>query len=402
MNGNNNPGEKYLTRRVLSMQESQTMKISGLAKQMKAEGKDIISLSAGEPDFPTPDFVAEAGIEAIQSGFTRYTANAGIPELKKAVAEKFKRDNAIEFSPAQIIVSAGGKQTLANAILSLCQEGDEVIIPAPFWVSFPEMVRLSGAEPVIVPTTEETGYKMTPEQLEEAITPQTKLLVLNSPSNPSGVVYAENDVRALMKVIEDRDIFVLSDEMYDQIVYGDVKPFSPARIPEVRDRVIVSNGVSKTYSMTGWRIGYLAGPKWLIDACAKIQSQTTSNANSIAQKAALAALTGDQSIIEERRAEFEKRRNYMYEALNDIAGISAAMPEGAFYIFPSIAGVLGKSFGGKTLHTSTDVAEYLLVDHYVATVPGDAFGAPLNLRLSYAASIDELKEATDRIRKAFS
>ena len=402
MSINSFPEEKYLTRRVLSMQESQTMRITGLAKQMKAEGKDIISLSAGEPDFPTPDFVAQAGIDAIKNGFTRYTANAGIPELKEAVVEKFKRDNSIEFAQNQIIISSGGKQTLANALLSLCEEGDEVIIPAPFWVSFPEMARLAGAEPVIVPTSIESGYKMRPEQLEAAITERTKVLILNSPSNPSGAVYSESEVRALMAVLEGREIFVISDEMYDQIVYGDVEPFSPARIPEIRDWVIVSNGVSKTYSMTGWRIGFLAGPKWLIDACGKIQSQTTSNANSIGQMAAVAALTGDQEVIRERRAEFEKRRDYMYKALNEIPGITAALPEGAFYIFPSISGLLGKIFGGKEMKGSADVAEYLLVDHYVATVPGEAFGAPENLRLSYAASISELEEAVGRIRKAFS
>ena len=402
MSTNKSPGEKYLTRRVLSMQESQTMKITGLAKQMKAEGKDIVSLSAGEPDFPTPDFVAEAGIDAIRKGFTRYTANAGIPELKKAVVEKFKRDNGLEFTPDQIIISNGGKQTLANTLLALCEEGDEVIIPAPFWVSFPEMVRLSGAEPVIVPTTLESGYKMMPEQLEAAITERTKVLILNSPSNPSGAVYSENEVKALMRVLEEREIFVVSDEMYDQIVYGDARPFSPARIPEMRDRVIVSNGVSKTYAMTGWRIGFLAGPKWLIGACGKIQSQTTSNANSIAQMAAVAALTGDQQVIEERREEFAKRRDYMYKALNEIPGINATLPDGAFYIFPSISGLLGKTYNGKEMKNSTDIAEYLLVDHYVATVPGEAFGAPENLRLSYAASISELKEAVGRIGKAFS
>jgi len=402
MSTNSFPGEKYLSRRVLSMQESQTMRITGLAKQMQAEGKDIVSLSAGEPDFPTPDFVCEAGIEAIRSGFTRYTANAGIAELKDAIVEKFRRDNQIEFTPSEIIVSNGGKQTLANAMLALCEEGDEVIVPAPFWVSFPEMARLCGAEPVIVPTTMETGYKMTPEQLDAAITEKTKMLVLNSPSNPSGAVYSEAEVRSLMDVLEDREIFVLSDEMYDRIVYGDARPFSPARVTSMKDRVIVSNGVSKTYSMTGWRIGYLAGPKWLIDACGKVQSQTTSNANSIAQKAAVAALRGDQSIVEERRLEFEKRRDFMYKALNDIPGIETALPEGAFYIFPSVKGVLGKTFNGRTLKNSADVAEYLLAEHYVATVPGDAFGAPENLRLSYAASIGELEEAVGRIRKAFA
>ncbi|MBM3163156.1 MAG: pyridoxal phosphate-dependent aminotransferase [Chlorobi bacterium] len=395
------PGEQFLTRRVLSMQESQTMRITGLANTMKAEGKDIVSLSAGEPDFPTPDNVNQAGVDAIMAGFTRYTANSGIPELKKAILEKFRRDNGLEFQENQIIVSNGGKQTLANTFLSLCQEGDEVIVPAPYWVSFPEMVRLAGAEPVIVNTTIETGYKITPAQLDAAITPKTKILVLNSPSNPTGAVYTEPEVRALMQVLQGRNVFVVSDEMYDMIVYGGVRPFSPARIPEMREWVIVSNGVSKTYSMTGWRIGYLAGPKWLIDACDKIQSQTTSNPNAIAQKAAVAALTGDQSIVEERRLEFERRRDYMYTALNGIPGFRTALPEGAFYIFPSISGLLGRTFSGKVLNDSADVAEYLLRDHYVATVPGDAFGAPENLRLSYAASIASLEKAVNRIRKAF-
>ncbi|NTW56035.1 MAG: pyridoxal phosphate-dependent aminotransferase [Chlorobiaceae bacterium] len=396
------PEEQYLTRRVLSMQESQTMRITALANKMKAEGKDIVSLSAGEPDFPTPDFVNQAGIDAIKAGFTRYTANSGIPELKKAIVEKFRRDNGLEFNVNQIIVSNGGKQTLANTFLALCQEGDEVIVPAPYWVSFPEMVRLAGATPVIVHTTLENEYKLTPEQLEAVITPKTKILVLNSPSNPTGAVYGEAEVRALMKVVEGRGIFVVSDEMYDMITYGGVKPFSPARIPEMDGWVIVSNGVSKTYSMTGWRIGYLAGPKWLIDACDKIQSQTTSNPNAIAQKAAVAALTGDQSVVEERRAEFEKRRDYMYQALNGIPGFRTALPQGAFYIFPDISGVLGKTFNGIHMKDSADVAEYLLRDHYVATVPGDAFGAPENLRLSYAASIDSLEEAVNRIRRAFN
>ena len=393
--------EKYLTRRVLSMQESQTMRISNLAATMKAEGKDIVSLSAGEPDFPTPDNVNQAAIAAINAGFTRYTTNSGIPELKQAILAKFRRDNDLEFQTNQIIVSNGGKQTLANTFLALCQEGDEVIVPAPYWVSFPEMVRLASATPVIVHTTLENEYKMTPAQLEAAITPKTKVLVLNSPSNPTGSVYSEDEVRALVKVIEGRGIFVVSDEMYDMIVYGDVRPFSPARIPAIKDWVIVSNGVSKTYAMTGWRIGYLAGPKWLIDACDKIQSQTTSNPNAIAQKAAVAALTGDQGIVEERRAEFEKRRDYMYQALNSLPGFKTALPKGAFYIFPDVSGVFGQTFNGVVMKDSADVAEYLLKVHHVATVPGDAFGAPENLRLSYAASISSLEEAINRIRRAF-
>jgi len=393
--------DQYLTKRVLSMEESQTMRITGLAKKMKAEGKDVVSLSAGEPDFPTPDFVNEAGIAAIKAGFTRYTQNSGIPELKSAIQAKLSRENGLCYDASEIIVSNGGKQTLINAILALVEEGDEVIIPAPYWVSFPEMVRLADGTPVTVTCTGETGYKMTPEQLEAAITPNTKALILNSPSNPSGAVYSEKEVRALMQVLEGKGIFVISDEMYDRITYG-CEPFSPGMVDSMRDWVIVSNGVSKAYSMTGWRIGYLAGPEWLIKACDKIQSQTTSNPNSIAQKAAVAALNGDQSVVEERRLEFQKRRDYMHKALNEIPGIEAALPEGAFYIFPSVKGVLGKTFGGKVMNTSADVAEYLLLEHNVATVPGDAFGSPENLRLSYAASIDELKVAVERIKNAFS
>lgn len=377
------------------------MRISNLANKMKAEGMDIVSLSAGEPDFPTPDNVNQAAIAAINAGFTRYTANSGIAELKTAILAKFQRDNQLEFQANQIIVSNGGKQTLANTFLALCEEGDEVIIPAPYWVSFPEMVRLASATPVIVHTSLESEYKMTPAQLESAITPKTKILVLNSPSNPTGSVYSEDEVRALMQVIEGREIFVVSDEMYDMIVYDDLRPFSPARIPAMKDWVIVSNGVSKTYAMTGWRIGYLAGPKWLIDACDKIQSQTTSNPNAIAQKAAVAALTGDQGIVEERRAEFEKRRDYMYKALNSIPGFKAALPKGAFYIFPDVSGVFGQTCNGVVMKDSADVAEYLLKVHHVATVPGDAFGAPENLRMSYAASIASLEEAISRIRRAF-
>ena len=391
----------FLVNRVKSLQESQTLRISTLAGKMKAEGKNVISLSSGEPDFPTSDFVSRAGIEAIESGFTRYTPGPGILELKKAVAASLRRGSNLKFSPSQVIVSKGGKHSLFNAVFALCQEGDEVIVRAPYWVSFPEMVRLAGARPVIVPASIETGYKITPAQLEAAITPATKMLIFNSPSNPTGVVYAKNEVKALMEVLLGRDIFVLSDEMYDKIVYGGAKVFSPARIEGMEDRVIVSNGVSKAYAMTGWRIGYLAGPQWIIDACSEIQSHMTSNPCSIAQKATVAALEGDQSIVEQHRAEFEKRRDFIHGELNTIPGIEVVLPEGAFYIFPSVKGLLGRPFNGKILRTPTELAEYLLDEYNVATVPGEAFGAPENIRLSYATSIEELKEAVKRMREAF-
>ncbi|NTW49848.1 MAG: pyridoxal phosphate-dependent aminotransferase [Chlorobiales bacterium] len=377
------------------------MRITGLAKKMTDEGYDVVSLSAGEPDFPTPEFVSQAAIKAIQDGFTKYTVNSGTPELRKAIALKLKRDNGVEYLPEEIIVSNGGKQAIANAVLALCDDGDEVIIPSPYWVSFPEMVNLAGGKPVIVDTSIENNFKITPEQLEAAITPKTKILILNSPSNPTGSVYTELEVRQLMSLIKDKNIFVISDEMYDQLVYGSIQPFSPSRIEEIRDRVLVSNAVSKTYAMTGWRIGYIAGPKWIIKACDKIQSQTTSNPCSISQKAAVAAITGDQSIVYQRRDEFQKRRDYMFAELNKIPGVQTALPDGAFYIFPSIKGVLGKTFDGETLNSSMDVAEFLLRKHYVATVPGEAFGAPGYLRLSYAASIEHLQKAVDRIKKAF-
>jgi aspartate aminotransferase len=393
--------DRFLAKRVLRMQESETMRITGLAKKMTDEGYDVVSLSAGEPDFPTPEFVSQAAIKAIQDGFTKYTVNSGTPELRKAIALKLKRDNGVEYLPEEIIVSNGGKQAIANAVLALCDDGDEVIIPSPYWVSFPEMVNLAGGKPVIVDTSIENNFKITPEQLEAAITPKTKILILNSPSNPTGSVYTELEVRQLMSLIKDKNIFVISDEMYDQLVYGSIQPFSPSRIEEIRDRVLVSNAVSKTYAMTGWRIGYIAGPKWIIKACDKIQSQTTSNPCSISQKAAVAAITGDQSIVYQRRDEFQKRRDYMFAELNKIPGVQTALPDGAFYIFPSIKGVLGKTFDGETLNSSMDVAEFLLRKHYVATVPGEAFGAPGYLRLSYAASIEHLQKAVDRIKKAF-
>jgi aspartate aminotransferase len=384
------------------MSESETMRITGLAKKMKSEGKDVISLSAGEPDFQTPEFVKEAAIQAIKDGHTKYTLNPGVVELREAIAGKFKRDNNLSYAIDEIIVSNGGKQAIANAILALCNDGDEVIIPAPYWVSFPEMVNLAGGKPVIVEGKLENENKITPVQLESALTSKTKMLILNSPSNPSGAVYSEAEIRALMKVLEGKEIFVISDEMYDKLTYGQTRPFSPAAIESMKDWVLVSNAVSKTYAMTGWRVGYIAGPKWIIKACAKIQSQTTSNACSVSQQAAIAAINGDQSIVEERRQEFEKRRNFMYKELNAIEGICTTMPEGAFYIFPSVEGVIGKTYGGKTLSSSLDVCEYLLTEHLVATVPGEAFGAPGFLRLSYAASIEQLEKAISRFKQAFA
>ncbi len=392
---------QFLSKRVRRVQESQTLQITAKASKMKAEGKDVVNLSAGETDFSTPEFICKAAIEAIQNGFTKYTNVAGIPELRKAIAEKLKRDNQLAFSPEEICVSVGGKQAIMNALLALIDEGDEVIIPAPYWVSFPEMVKIADGTPVIVPTTIEQNFKITPEQLSQAITPRTKMLILNSPSNPTGVMYSESEIRALMEVIESRDIFVMSDEMYEQLTYGEVEHFSPARIEPMREKVIVSNALSKSHSMTGWRVGYIAAPKWIIDAAAKLQSQMSSHTSSISQKAAVAALTGNQSVVKAMCSEFKKRRDFLYRELSAIDGIRLNLPEGAFYLFPSVEGLLGRTFHGVTLNTSVDVAEYLLEKHWVATVPGDAFGAAGYLRLSYAASMAELEKAAKRFKTAF-
>jgi aspartate aminotransferase len=394
--------EKFLSQRTKRVQESPTMQITTQAKKMMSQGLDVVSLSAGEPDFPTPDFVCEAAIKAIREGFTRYTAVQGIPELRRAIAEKLRRENNLNYSPEEILTSTGGKQAIMNALLALCDEGDEVIVPAPYWVSFPEMVKIADATPVILPTTVEQGFKITPAQLEAAITPRTKMLILNSPSNPTGAMYSEPEIRALMQVLEGRDIFVLSDEMYDRFTYGEVEHFSPARIENMRDRVITSNAVSKTYSMTGWRVGYIAAPRWIIEAASKLQSQMSSHTSSISQKAAAVALIGDQSVVQLMREEFKKRRDFVYTELSKIRGFKMNLPEGAFYMFPSVEGLLGKMHDGVVLHTSADVAEYLLKKHLVATVPGEAFGEAGYLRLSYAASMEELQKAVARLKKAFA
>lgn len=395
--------QKYLSKRVHSIQESQTLQITGKAKKMQAEGKDVVSLSAGEPDFPTPDFVCQAAINAINANFTKYTAVQGIPDLRKAIAEKLLKDNNLKYSPEQIIVSNGGKQALANVFLALLNPDDEVLFQSPYWVSYPEMAHLCDAKDVIIHTDISSDYKMTPEQVEKAITPKTKIFVFNSPSNPTGTVYTEQEIRSIMEVFRDKkDIFIISDEIYEYLVYGDVKHFSPAEIDGFFDRVITANGVSKAYSMTGWRIGYAAGPKWIIDACNKIQSQTTSNPSSISQKAALAGILGGRDFIETMKKEFKKRRDFMCDELNKIEGLKVNKPDGAFYIFVSIEGLIGKTFGGIEIKTSSDFATYLLDHFYLATVPGDAFGSEGYLRLSYADSMENLTKAVDRMKKAIN
>lgn len=393
--------QKYLSNRVNKVQESKTLQITGKAKKMQGEGYDVVSLSAGEPDFDTPGFVCDAAIKAIKEGFTKYTINTGIIELRKAISGKFLKDNNLNYTPEQIIVSNGGKQSLANIFLSMLNEGDEVIIQSPYWVSYPEMIKMCDATPVIINTDISTDFKMSPAQLANAITDKTKLIIFNSPSNPTGTVYSEAEIRALMEVVKDKpDIFVISDEIYEYLVYDDVKHFSPAQIDYLYDRVIIVNGVSKSYSMTGWRIGYAAGPKWIIDACGKIQSQTTSNPSSISQKASVAGILGDHTFIDNMKEAFMKRRDFMYEQLNSIEGLKVNRPEGAFYVFVSLHGILGRTIEGVEIKTSADFAECLLDKYYLATVPGVAFGAEGYLRLSYADSMENLSKAVDRLRKA--
>jgi len=392
--------EKFLSERVKNVQESQTLKVVGKISKMLKDGCDVINLSVGEPDFPTPDFICQSAIKAINENFTKYTPNTGILELRKAISAKLLKENNLTYSPDEIIVSTGGKQALANVILTLCNKDDEVIIPAPYWVSYPEMVHLADGKCVIIDADIETNFKITPEQLEKAITPKTKIFILNSPSNPTGTVYTEKEIRALMNVLVDKDIFVISDEIYEHLIYGDIKAFSPAQIPEMKEKVIVCNGVSKSYSMTGWRIGYAAAPEWIIQASAKIQSQMTSNACSIAQKAALAAFTGDQSVVQMMKQEFSKRKDFMYEEINKIDGFKTNYPDGAFYIFASIKDLIGRKLGGVQINSSLDYATYLLEKHYVGSVPGDAFGADGYIRFSYADSMENLQKAIERIKNS--
>lgn len=395
--------KKYLSDRVHNVQESKTLQITGKAKKMKDEGHDVVSLSAGEPDFPTPSYVCEEAIKAINEGFTKYTINTGIIELRKAISEKFLNENNLKYAPDQIIVSSGGKQSLSNLFLAMLNPNDEVVLQAPYWVSYPEMAHLADAVPVIIKTDISTDFKMTPEQVRNALTDKTKLFIFSSPSNPTGTVYTEDEIRAIMDVLKDfPNVYIISDEIYEHLIYGDVKHFSPAQIEGLYDRVITVNGVSKAYSMTGWRIGYAAGPKWIIDAAAKIQSQTTSNPASISQRASVAALKGGLDEVNKMKAAFETRRDFMYEQLNSIEGLKVNKPDGAFYMLVSVEGLLGKEMGGMTINSSVEFAEYLLNKYYLATVPGEAFGADGYLRLSYADSMENLTKAVDRMKKAIN
>lgn len=382
---------------------SATLAMSGRVLDMKARGIDVIGLSAGEPDYDTPDFVKDAAIEAIRAGKTKYTAVDGIPELKAAIAAKFKRDNGIDYGPKQISVNAGGKHTLFNALVATVDAGDEVIIPAPYWVSYPDIVQFAGGTPVILPASADKGYKITPEQLDAAITPRTRWLILNSPSNPTGAAYSAMELEALGEVLRKHpQVLLLSDDMYEHIWYAQ-QPFATMLqvCPDLYDRTLTMNGASKAYAMTGWRIGYAGGPQWLIKAMGDLQSQSTSNPCSISQYAVTAALNGPQDFLKERNAKFKERRDLVVSMLNDAPGLNCPIPEGAFYVYPDASGVMGKTTPkGKKIETDADLIDYFLDDWNVAAVHGGAFGLSPGFRISYATSNEALKVACERIQSA--
>jgi aspartate aminotransferase len=382
---------------------SATLAMTGRVLELKAKGIDVMGLSAGEPDFDTPDFIKDAAIKAIHDGKTKYTAVDGIPELKAAIAAKFKRDNGLEYSTKQITVNAGGKHTLFNALVATVDAGDEVIIPAPYWVSYPDIVEFAGGTPVILMATAAQDYKITPEQLDAAITPKTRWLILNSPSNPTGAAYNATELAGLAEVLlKHPQVMILSDDMYEHIWYAQ-SPFATiAQVcPALYDRTLTMNGASKAYSMTGWRIGYAGGPEWLIKAMSALQSQSTSNPCSISQYAALAALTGPQDFLQERNAKFKERRDLVVAMLNDAPGLSCPTPQGAFYVYPDASGVMGKTTPkGQTITNDEELINYFLDDWQVAAVHGGAFGLSPGFRISYATSSAILKEACTRIQSA--
>ena len=380
-----------LATRVQELTPSLTLAIDSKAKALKAEGVDVCGFGAGEPDMDTPEHIKAACIEAIQAGFTKYTPSSGIPELRQAISEQFKKDNGLEYKPSQIVVSNGAKQSCFNAISAVCDPGDEVIIPAPYWLSYPEMVRLAGAEPAIVQTSQENSWKITAEQFENAMTPKTKMIILNTPGNPTGSIYTKDELRAISEVAAEEDIYILSDEIYEKLTYDGAEHVSIGSLtPEAYDLTITINGFSKAYAMTGWRLGYLGAPEAIAKAIDSMQSHSTSNPCSFAQKGALAALQGDQQCVADMRDEFDIRRQYMFDRLSSISGVTAVKPLGAFYVLVNIA-----DLGLK----SQNFADRLLSKANVAVVPGIAFGDDRTIRLSYATSLDVIKTGLDRIEE---
>lgn len=391
-----------LSNRLNRLAPSATLAMSQKSGEMKAQGIDVINMSVGEPDFNTPDHIKEAAKKAIEDNYSRYSPVPGYADLRKAVVEKLKRENGLDYTVNEVLVSNGAKQSVCNTVMALVNPGDEVIIPAPYWVSYPQMVKLAGGEPVIVNAGFEQNFKMTPEQLEAAITPKTRMLILCSPSNPTGSVYTKEELAGLAEVIKKHDdLFVLADEIYEHINYMG-KHESIAQFPGMKERAIIVNGVSKAYAMTGWRIGYIAAPEWIVKGCNKLQGQYTSGPCSVSQKAAEAAYSMPQDCVEEMRKAFERRRNLIVELAKDIPGLEVNVPQGAFYLFPKCSSFYGKSDGEHTINNSTDLAMYLLEVGHVATVGGDAFGDSECFRMSYATSDENIREAMSRIKNVLA
>jgi aspartate aminotransferase len=391
-----------LSDRLNRLSPSATLAMSQKSSEMKAQGIDVINLSVGEPDFPTPDNIKAAAKKAVDENYSKYSPVPGYAELRRAIVAKLKRENQLEYTVDEVMTSNGAKQCVCNAVMALVNSGDEVIIPAPYWVSYPQMVKLAGGTPIYVNAGFEQNFKMTPEQLEAAITPKTKLLILCSPSNPTGSVYSKAELKALAEVIKRHEnLFVLADEIYEHIIYiGNHE--SIAQFEGMKERTIIVNGVSKAYAMTGWRIGFMAAPEWIVKGCNKLQGQYTSGACSVSQKAAEAAYTLDQGCVEDMRLAFERRRNLTVKLAKDIPGLEVNVPEGAFYLFPKCSSFFGKRFDGYVINNASDFAMYLLEVGHVATVGGDAFGDPECFRISYATSDDNIREAMKRIKEALA
>jgi aspartate aminotransferase len=398
------PRERRVSGRIGAIAESATLKVDAKAKALKAEGRPVIGFGAGEPDFPTPAYIVDAAVEACRDPKNhRYTPAAGLPELKQAIADKTRRDSGLDVRPAQVVVTNGGKQAIYEAFATMLDPGDEVIVPAPYWTTYPEAIQLAGgiAVPVLADETQE--YKVTVEQLEAARTDRTKVLLFVSPSNPTGAVYTSEEIRAIGRWVEEQGLWVLTDEIYEHLVYDGVETGSlPVLCPELAAHTVVVNGVAKTYAMTGWRVGWMIAPPDLAAAAANLQSHATSNVSNVSQRAALAAVTGDLAAVADMRTAFDRRRRTIVSMLNEIEGVVCPTPEGAFYAYPSVKGLLGREHGGRTIGSSADLAEYILEEAEVAVVPGEAFGSPGYLRLSYALGDDDLVEGITRLQKLFA
>jgi len=398
------PRSRRISRRIGSIAESATLKVDARAKALKAEGRPVIGFGAGEPDFPTPGYVVEAAVEAARDPRNhRYTPAGGLPELKRAIVEKTRRDSGLEIEPGQVLVTNGGKQAIYSAFATMLDPGDEVIVPAPYWTTYPEAIQLADGVAVEVLADETQDYKVTVEQLEAARTERTKVLLFVSPSNPTGAVYTADEIRAIGAWAEQHQLWVLTDEIYEHLVYDDIETGSlPVLCPEIADHTVIVNGVAKTYAMTGWRVGWMIGPTDLVKAATNLQSHATSNVSNVAQRAAIAALEGDLSAVDEMKTAFDRRRRTIVAMLNEIDGVVCPTPGGAFYAYPSVRGLLGKEYGGRLIDTSTGLAEYILDQVEVAVVPGEAFGSPGYLRLSYALGDDDLVEGVSRLQKLFA